>query len=146
MYCSAWGSHSVRRVHYISFFLTFDRIDQDVRLPPNPIILGFCTGLLPAAVAATVTSSAQFLKLAPEVVCISLRLAIGISRRSTEIELSSESWATAIMGISASEMKTILDEFHAIKVRIIIHRYAPIAPDCDRCSQFTSMFISAQAM
>jgi len=75
-------------------------------------LVGLCTGLLPAAALAATTSTSQLLKLAPEIVRISLRLGIEATRRSLLIERSSESWATVVSGISAREQQDILDQFN----------------------------------
>ncbi|KAI9876882.1 MAG: hypothetical protein M1830_005404, partial [Pleopsidium flavum] len=77
------------------------------------ILLGLCTGLLPAAAAATTTSLSGLLKLAPDIVCVSLRVGLLASRRSTQLERSMESWAIMVSGVPASELQKVLQEFHA---------------------------------
>lgn len=74
--------------------------------------MGLCTGLLSAAAAAASRSVSDLLKIAPEIVCISLRVALEAQHRSAQIEKSTESWAVVIAGISAAEQQEALDEFH----------------------------------
>lgn len=80
--------------------------------------------MLPAAAMAVATSTSQLLELAPEIVRVSLRLGMEASRRSAQIESSSESWATVVSGIAPQEQQRILDEFHketASAPRILIY-------------------------
>lgn len=75
-------------------------------------ILGLCTGLLPAAAAATAGSTGELLELGPEILRISLRLALEADRRSAQLEQSRESWAFAVPGIPAIEVQKAIDNFH----------------------------------
>lgn len=59
------------------------------------------------------------LELAPEIVCISLRLGLEASRRSAQIERSHESWATLVPGIPLQEQRDVLDRFHHVYVRTL---------------------------
>ena len=101
-----------------------DRGDQDDRnifdtSPSQTYLVGLCTGMLPAAAFAATTTREQLLRLAPEIVRISLRLGIEASHRSSLIENSSESWATAITGITPSDQQGILDQFHREHVSVL---------------------------
>ena len=75
-------------------------------------IIGLCTGLLPAAAAATSRSTGELLELAPHVICIALRLALQVDLLSSQIEETTQSWATVVPGISPSEQQRALNEFH----------------------------------
>lgn len=84
------------------------------------ILLGPCTGLLPAAAAATTTSLSGLLKLPPDIVCVSLRVGLLASRRSTQLERSMESWAIMVSRVPASELQKVIQEFHAKNVGVTI--------------------------
>ena len=75
-------------------------------------ILGLCTGLLPAAAAATAGSTGELLELGPEMLRISLRLALEADGRSAQLEQSRESWAFAVPGIPTIEVQKAIDNFH----------------------------------
>ncbi|KAL8730110.1 MAG: hypothetical protein Q9166_004309 [cf. Caloplaca sp. 2 TL-2023] len=68
--------------------------------------------MLPAAALAVTTSTSQLLRLAPDIVRVALRLGLAARRRSTQIERSSESWATVVSGIAPKEQQKALDAFH----------------------------------
>lgn len=75
-------------------------------------MLGLCTGLLPASAAATAGSTGELLELGPELLRISLRLALEADRRSAQLEKSRESWAFAVPGIPALEIQKAVENFH----------------------------------
>ncbi|KAI9833795.1 MAG: hypothetical protein M1819_003530 [Sarea resinae] len=93
-------------------------------------ILGLCTGLLPSAAAASAKSGTDLLKLAPEILCIALRLALDTSHRSTDIEQSSESWAIAIGDLIPSKQQSVIDDFH-IAHSIPVHKHAYLSAQSD---------------
>jgi acyl transferase domain-containing protein/acyl carrier protein len=71
-----------------------------------------CTGSL-AAIAATIASSdADFLDLAFELVLLSLRLGLEVSRRSHSIEASSESWSIAITTANLQDTLAAIETFN----------------------------------
>lgn len=74
--------------------------------------MGLCTGLLPAAAAATAKSASELLKLAPEIVCVALRLALETSHRSTQLEQCTDSWAVVVGEIPARAQQNAIDDFH----------------------------------
>ncbi|KAI9728586.1 MAG: Type I Iterative PKS [Cirrosporium novae-zelandiae] len=78
----------------------------------NVHILGFCTGLLPGAVAAFARDTSELFKFGLEIVSISFRLAIEFTRRSKRIDESPESWACTVVGATAEELQAILDDFN----------------------------------
>lgn len=51
-------------------------------------ILGLCTGFLPAVVAAASTSWVDLVEFGTQIVCVALRLAVEVHRRSQAIEKS----------------------------------------------------------
>lgn len=79
--------------------------------------MGLCTGMLPAAALASATTTTQLLELAPKIVRISLRLGQESSRRSAQIEISHESWATIVPGVPLQDQRDILHRFHQVCVR-----------------------------
>lgn len=93
------------------------REEQDVRVfdlssSSATYMIGLCTGMLPAAAVGAASSTDQLLRLAPEIVRLSLRLGLEATHRSAQIERSSESWATLVPSISAHEQQASLNEFH----------------------------------
>lgn len=86
--------------------------------PPSKIyIIGLCTGLLPAAAAATAKSAGELLQLAPSIIRIALRLSLEVDRRSSWIEETTQSWASIVPGIPVNEQLSALDDFHKQTVR-----------------------------
>lgn len=75
-------------------------------------ILAFCTGEIPAAVAAAATDCIQLLALAIETVGILVRFASEVIRRSQAIDSTPESWATTLVGVSTEKTQQLLDGFH----------------------------------
>ncbi|KAK0112637.1 hypothetical protein ONS95_014376 [Cadophora gregata] len=76
------------------------------------IVLGYCTGLLPAAAAALTHSMVDLLAIAPEIVATSVRLGLEVQRRSTLLEDCQESWARVVTGIPIGTLRKSLEEFH----------------------------------
>lgn len=95
----------------------FSNLERDPTLldhasSSQTIVLGYCSGLLPAAAAATAHSMVELLSVAPEIVAISVRLGLEVQRRSTLLEDSPESWARVVTGISSTNLRKCLEEFH----------------------------------
>lgn len=87
------------------------------RSSSNPTsVLGFCTGLFPAAAVAISRSIAELLELAPKILCVTLRVALEIGKRSELVESSEENWAKAVTGLSAETLENTLEAFHNDKV------------------------------
>ncbi|KAH7374244.1 PKS16 protein [Cadophora sp. MPI-SDFR-AT-0126] len=84
----------------------------DHALSSRTIVLGYCSGLLPAAAAATAHSMVELLAIAPEIVATSVRLGLEVQRRSTLLEDCQESWARVVTGISSATLRKRLEEFH----------------------------------
>ena len=79
--------------------------------------------MLAAALAAADLSLGQLLSVAPELVGVALRLGLNILRRSKQIESSADSWAAAVIGLSAGKLQSVLDKFHKSNVN-----YYPMLP------------------
>lgn len=74
--------------------------------------LGFCTGLLPVAAAAAATTMTELVNLGLEIVSVTCKLASGIARRTRNIEEEPGNWAYTVLGLSAGEIRKLLDTFH----------------------------------
>lgn len=74
-------------------------------------MLGLCTGLLPAAAAATAGSMGELLELGPEILKVSLRLALEADHRSAQLEQSKESWAFVVPGVLTAQVQEAIDTF-----------------------------------
>lgn len=91
----------------------------------NPTeILAFCTGLLPAAIAACARDSSEVLNLGTELISIVFRMSFEISRRMRLVEEAGGSWATTILGVGVERTEAILDEFYSSQVGLTsrVHR------------------------
>ena len=89
-----------------------DESQDEANTSSKIYLVGLCTGMLPAAAMAVSNSTSQLLKIAPEIVCVSLRLGLEASRRSAQIEKSCESWATIVPGMAPQAQQEALDNFH----------------------------------
>lgn len=83
-------------------------------------LLGLCTGLLPAAVAAVAKNTDDLLKFGIEIVAIAVRLAAGITSRSKKIEEAPGCWAYTVVGATRKETQAIIDGFHQYQVFHVI--------------------------
>ena len=72
--------------------------------------------MLPAITAASASGVAELLKLAPEIIRISLRLGIENSRRAQNLEQSLNSWACVVSGVSLDRVRDELQQFHESQV------------------------------
>ncbi|MCJ1479554.1 hypothetical protein MMC13_008240 [Lambiella insularis] len=93
-------------------------------------IIGLCTGLLPAAAAATARSTGELLRLAPSIICIALRLALEADLRSSQIEETTQSWAAIVPGVPVIEQQSALDEFHR-QTELPLHKHAYISAEAE---------------
>lgn len=121
MHSSAGISCNVRFFPTLNYyaanaFTAFSHVENNPRIlanaPSRVTLVGFCTGLIPAAAVASATSISDVLEIAPELVCISLRLGLAASRRSMQSEPSSESWATVVLAVPRDGQQKEMDEFH----------------------------------
>lgn len=72
--------------------------------------------MLPASLAACITSVTELLSFAPEIIRIALRLGIRVCSRSNSLERSTGSWALACAGVSLDAVQDNLAQFHGIYV------------------------------
>ena len=79
-------------------------------------MIGFCTGLVPAAAALVATDVAGLLKYGLEMVAVSVRLGYAISARSKRVEENPGCWAYSIVGATATSSQAFLDTFHESNV------------------------------
>lgn len=79
-------------------------------------MLGFCTGEIPAAIAAGARDTSDLLKLGVEAVHIIFRLARELSRRSLLVDRTHGNWATTLVDITPERVQSILDDFHQSQV------------------------------
>jgi hypothetical protein len=79
-------------------------------------IIGFCGGLLPAAVAVAAQDTSQLFALSREIVSISFRLACEIAQRKRLVDDSSASWGKTYVGLQRDHVQGILDRFHESQV------------------------------
>lgn len=79
-------------------------------------MLGFCTGEIPAAIAAVARDTSDLLKLAVEVVHIIFRLGRELSRRSLLVDRTHGNWATTLVDITPERVQSIRDDFHQSQV------------------------------
>ena len=84
------------------------------------VFVGLCYGLLPAVTIGVSRSIAELLEIAPQVICISLRLGFAIARRASAIEQTLESWSIVISGLKEDEAQTVLRDFEHRQVRILL--------------------------
>ncbi|KAL8724560.1 MAG: hypothetical protein Q9166_007882, partial [cf. Caloplaca sp. 2 TL-2023] len=80
---------------------------------PRSIIVGSCTGLIPAATAATIQSVGELLHASPQIISFALRLGLETRCRSTDIEWSSDSWATVVLGVSEEEVRGEVERWNS---------------------------------
>ncbi len=119
MYVFAYAQPNIN-ANLLVVFSHAEKYPHILQSSSDIILLGLCTGLLPAAAAATTTSLSGLLKLPPDIVCVSLRVGLLASRRSTRLERSMESWAIMVSGVPASELQKVIQEFHARNVGVTI--------------------------
>ena len=92
--------------------------DEKILNDPTPrVLLGLCTGLLPAIATASAIGVADLLKLSPEIIRISLRLGVEVSHRSQNLEQSLSSWASIVSGVPLDQIRAELQQFHDSKVQ-----------------------------
>ncbi|KAK3297920.1 beta-ketoacyl synthase [Chaetomium fimeti] len=81
--------------------------------PTSPVdIIGFCGGLLPAAVALAAQDTSQLFALGREIVSISFRLACEVAQRKRLIDDTPTSWGKTYVGLPKDQVQDILDKFH----------------------------------
>ncbi|KAK4210046.1 hypothetical protein QBC37DRAFT_475210 [Rhypophila decipiens] len=79
------------------------------------VVVGFCTGLLPAAAAAVASRNlSELVSIACHITLVSFRVALYASHRSALIEAASASdrWALAVSGASSTACQSAINRFH----------------------------------
>jgi hypothetical protein len=79
-------------------------------------VLGFCTGLLPAAAIVAAKDSSELFLLSREIISVTFRMAYELKKRMVLIENAHGSWARTYTGLSVEKAQRILDEFHNSQV------------------------------
>ncbi|EKG09635.1 Beta-ketoacyl synthase [Macrophomina phaseolina MS6] len=79
-------------------------------------VIGFCTGLLPAAAVLAARDTSDLLRLAPEIIRVTFRLAYEIWRRMKLVDDPYASWTETYIGLAPDRAQAILDEFHQSQV------------------------------
>ncbi|KAH7120608.1 PKS16 protein, partial [Dactylonectria macrodidyma] len=79
----------------------------------SAIMVGWCTGLLPAAVAASAVSMVQVLELAPRVVELSIKIGVDARCKAAAVEDHPGSWARVVKGCPETELEAMLNQFNA---------------------------------
>lgn len=79
-------------------------------------VLGFCTGEIPAAIAVAARNTTELYQLSVEAVHIIFRFARDCWRRTVLVDQTNGSWATTLVGVTRSQVQTILDNFHHSQV------------------------------
>ncbi|KAK0703919.1 hypothetical protein B0T26DRAFT_681541 [Lasiosphaeria miniovina] len=99
------------------------RAAADSETALNRRIVGFCTGLLPAAAAAAATSLPALTSTASHIVVVALRLGLHVRHRSALIEPATaliepatagidNSWSALVSGASPAEYRSAMAHFH----------------------------------
>lgn len=81
------------------------------------MILGYCTGLLPAAAAAVSADLLNLIQVGVEVIHIAFRVALYAHHRSGINGTKTESWAVVLSSITSDHLLEALDQFNSEKVR-----------------------------
>ena len=86
-------------------------------LNSGAILLGLCSGVLPAIAAALSKSIRELLSFSLKLVSLSFILAVEVERRSHQIEDGNGVWGYSVINTSPDEQQKILDKFNKTNVR-----------------------------
>ncbi|UKZ66519.1 Type I Iterative PKS [Trichoderma atroviride] len=98
--------------------------------------IGLCTGLLPAAAAATARDVGELLTIGRVLIPVAYRLGVQQWRSAHEIEGAPGSWAVAIVSVDPQEIENIINAFNDdmaipqhrhIYISTLAHRWAVIS-------------------
>lgn len=95
------------------------QIEQEPRIldsESNRIVLGLCTGLLPAVTSAAINSTSELLKMSPEIIRISLKLGLEVCRQSQALDQAGGSWASAFSNVSLHSIQDAIRQFQITEV------------------------------
>lgn len=79
-------------------------------------VLGLCTGLLPSVLTGVATDLEDLTRLGAHIVCVALRLALDVHRRSQIMASEEGSWSRAVRGVSLEELRDALNLFKETNV------------------------------
>ena len=85
------------------------------KLPPV-IALSICGSFLPAAAAAVANDVGELIELSTFIVGVAFRMAVHITRRALRIENGSGTWAFSALGEIATQLPSIIEQFHEKEV------------------------------
>ncbi|KAH6970569.1 hypothetical protein BKA56DRAFT_558919 [Ilyonectria sp. MPI-CAGE-AT-0026] len=89
------------------------QLEECPELLQSAIMVGWCTGLLPAAVAASAVSMVQVLELAPRAVEISIKIGVDAHLKAAAVEDHPGSWARVVKGCPETDLEAMLNQFNA---------------------------------
>lgn len=89
-------------------------------------MIGFCTGLLPAAATAAARDTTELFSLGLEMLAMTVRLAAETTRRSKRVEETPGCWGFLVTALPAEEQQEIINKFNRDE-RIPSHRSAYIS-------------------
>lgn len=92
------------------------QLEECPELLQSAIMVGWCTGLLPAAVAASAVSMVQVLELAPRAVELSIKIGVDAHRKAAAVEDHPGSWARVVKGCPETDLEAMLNQFNATNV------------------------------
>ncbi|KAI6708188.1 polyketide synthase [Diplocarpon mali] len=99
------------------------QIESSILNNPKAVVVGLCTGVLPAVVAAVSRGLDDVLDLGIKVICLAFQLAVDSGRRSEAIEAGAGHWGFSILNVPIDSLESIIEKFHAEK-GIPTHRHA----------------------
>ena len=77
---------------------------------------GIFTGSFAAVIAGFIRDGSQLVKVAPDIILLSLRLGFSASQRASELEHNTACWAAMIPEISSDQVEKIIEEFNKEEV------------------------------
>ncbi|KAK2626257.1 hypothetical protein QTJ16_004519 [Diplocarpon rosae] len=99
------------------------QIDSSILNNPKAVVVGLCTGVLPAVVATASRGLDDVLDLGIKVISLAFQLAVHSGRRSEAIEAGPGHWGFSILNVPIDTLENIIKKFHTEKV-IPTHRHA----------------------
>ncbi|KAI9052360.1 hypothetical protein LZ554_003710 [Drepanopeziza brunnea f. sp. 'monogermtubi'] len=97
--------------------------DSSILNNPKAVIVGLCTGVLPAAVCASSRGLDDVLDLGTKVISLAFQLAVDSGRRSEAIEAGFGHWGYSILNVPIDTLEKVIEKFHVEK-GIPTHKHA----------------------
>lgn len=88
------------------------------------MIVGLCTGILPAAVCAVSRGLDDVIDLGLKTISLAFNLAVESGRRSEAIEAGSGYWGFSILNVPIDTLEQVISEFHTQKVKLDARKLA----------------------